>query len=190
MDTSSSETAQGRLHPEVAGAVLMEGERVVSALSSMSDGRGPDVTDSIVLLTNSRVIHLPGSDSRRGTAFAAIDDIDAVEIVTEGQGKGGYVWAALAFLVATLLYFVIDSLPYRIVGTILTALMGVYLIGDQLTRGGTSALLFKAGQADLRCDLDGDGTSEEVLTFINGLFRLKSRNGPPGVSRSDRFAPR
>ena len=190
MDTISADDSQRQRYAEVAGAVLMEGERVVSALSPGGDGLGSTATaGSILLLTEGRVIHLPGTDDQRTAVFAAIHDIEAVEIVNEAGGKSGYVWAALAFLVATLLFFVIDSAAYRIVGTVLTAVMGAYLIGDQITRGGKSVLLLKAGQSDLRCDLDDDGASDEVFTFINGLFRLKSRNSSGG-GRPDRFAPR
>ena len=126
--------------------------------------------------------------SVEGAVFASIQDIEAVEFGVEQDGRGAFIWAALAFLVAILLYIVIDHSIGRIAAAGTVALLGVYLVVDQLTTSGRPVVIFKAGSTQLRCDLETEGASEDAYTFINRLFQLKLENGPDGSHRAGRFA--
>ena len=87
---------------------LMEGERIDSSITLAIGGEG-DESPEVLLLTDSRVIHLNGTGKRRTAVFASVDDISTVEIFTERAGMGVYVWSGLSFMVALLLWRVIDN---------------------------------------------------------------------------------
>lgn len=167
---------------------LMEGEHVDSALR-LGDGRGAADTE-VMLLTDRRVIHLQGNGRHQKAVFASIQEIEAVEITQEREGKGTFIWAALAFVVAVFLYFIIDHPIVRVIAAVVLALMGVYLIADQLMFPGSPLVIFKTGSSQLRCPLRGNHASDEVYPLINRLFQLKEENSSDPFARADRFAPR
>ena len=113
-----------------------------------------------------------------------------MEIGVEREGRGAFVWAALAFVVAILLFFLIDNTAGRLAGAAVVILMGVYLVVDQMMAPGAPLVILKAGSSQLRCELRGDRASSEVYDFTKRLFDLKSRDHRDLFNRPDDFAPR
>ena len=168
---------------------LMEGERIDSSIT-LALGGEKDESPEVLLLTDSRVIHLNGTGKRRTAVFASVDDISTVEISSERGGLGVYVWSALAFIVALLLWRVIDHPIGSVAAAVLVALMGVYLIADHLMSAGTSVATFKTSASEFKVELRGEGdTQENVYYFINRLFQMKESGGK-GALEPGRFAPR
>ena len=169
---------------------LMEGERIDSSITLAIGGAQDDESPEVLLLTDSRVIHLNGTGKRRTAVFASVDDISTVEISSERGGMGVYVWSALAFIVALLLWRVIDNPIGSVASAIIVALMGVYLIADHLMSAGTSVATFRTTSSEFKVQLRGEGGSyENVYLFINRLFRMKG-NGGKGAPDPGKFAPR
>lgn len=169
---------------------LMEGEQIDSSLTLALGGVEDDESPEVLLLTDSRVIHLSGKGNRRTAVFASVDDISTVEISSERAGFGVYVWSGLAFVVALLLWMVIDHPIGSVASAIIVALMGVYLIADHLMSAGTSVATFKTSASHFKVVLKGEGdTYENVYLLINRLFLMKG-NGSKGAPDPGRFAPR
>ncbi|MCH8063609.1 MAG: hypothetical protein IH861_14030 [Chloroflexi bacterium] len=168
---------------------LMEGERIDSSIT-LALGGEKDESPEVLLLTDSRVIHLNGTGKRRTAVFASVDDISTVEIFSERAGLGVYVWSGLSFIVALLLWRVIDNPIGSVASGIIVALMGVYLIADHLMSAGTSVATFKTSSSQFKVELKGEGDSyENVYFFINRLFRMK-QSGSKGAQDPGKFAPR
>ena len=169
---------------------LIEGERIDSALDLSSGDDSSADGPSVLLLTDTRVMYLQGRGKRHKAVFASVRDIDAVEIATQSEGRGAYIWAALAFVLALLLLVALDNAVFRFVGAAVAALMGLYLVADRLTNPGKALVIFKAGASELRCDLESEYAPSEVHTFINRLFQIKAGAGSDGISHSDPFVGR
>ena len=135
-------------------------------------------------------MHLQGRGRRHKAVFASVQDVDAVEITAQSEGRGAYVWAALALVLALLLLLALDNPVFSYVGAAVAALMGLYLVADRLTNPAKALVIFKAGASELRCDLESEYAPSEVHTFINRLFQLKARVGSDGISHTDPFAAR
>ena len=178
-------------HQDANGVPLMEGEEVHASLGvdeSRDSRRGGK---DIVLLTDKRVIHINRSGAKYRTSFAAIENITAVEITRQPvEGYGAFVWAALAFFVSMMLWGVIDNRTLSIAASVIVALMGVYLIIDRLTAHGEHVLVFRAGSAEIRTELQGDERQTDADALITRLFELKEQRADPKYTRSKSFAPR
>ena len=175
---------------ELTDIILMDRERIDAALDLAGDSTDATGESGVMVLTDKRIIYINGNGKRRNAKFAAISDIDAVEVEVEGEGTGAFIWAALAFLVAILLFFVINpsaGWPMAATASAAMVMMGVYLIADRLTAPGRPYVIFKAGSSQLRCNLKTGDVSTDTYAFINRLFQLKEENGP---NRSRDFAPR
>ena len=176
--------------PGFGDVQLMEGERIDSSLTLAIGRSEDDESPEVLLLTGSRVIHLVGRGSKRTAVFASVDDISTVEISSERTGFGVYVWAGLSFIVALLLWRVIDNPIGSVASAIIVAVMGVYLIVDHLMSAGTSVATFRTSATEFKVELKGEGDSyENVYHFINRVFSMK-QNGGGGPSDPGRFAPR
>ncbi len=144
----------------------------------------------MVLLTDRRVIHARNG-RRRKAVFASIQDIDAIEITQEQHGAGTFLWAGLAFFVAIILYLMIDAALTRTLAAAVVAVMGIYLLVDQLLLPGKPLVIFRAGGVRLEIALKSDDVPANVYAFVNRVFELKDDSGPNGVfARAQRFAPR
>lgn len=162
---------------------LMDGERVDIALDLAG-------SNEALLLTPRRVMHLHGNGRNRRSEFALVENIDIVETGFEREGNGVYVWAATAFVVATLLFFVIENATGRIAGPAMIAFLGLYLIADRLIAPGCPVITLKAGGSQLRCELSNREDSAVVSRFVNRLFEIKT-GGHTGIrDEGRRFAPR
>jgi len=170
---------------------LIAGERIESALNLNSDGdRGSTRNSAVMLLTDKRLIHLRRDGKQRRADFALIEDVEAVAVAAESLGNGAFWWAALGFIVAAILYFVIDSQLYRIAGSAIVALMGAWLIADRITDAGRSVVVVKTGTSQLRFNLNSADASADTYSFINLLFQLKADGSVESRSDPSSFAPR
>lgn len=153
---------------------LVDGESVDSAVD-LKSGRGgaSDRSPNVMLLTNKRVIHAKGSGERRETTVVCLEKIDSVEISRERKGYGGYVWGAVAFLVAIGIYSIWDHSVGRVAGSLALAAMGVYLIVDHLLTFGGVKATFRAGSSVVECALRGPDSVREMQVLVDSLFRLK-----------------
>lgn len=169
---------------------LLRGERLDSTLDLEGNGDGRSKGGEVVLLTDRRVIHARNG-RRRKAVFAAIQDIDTIEISQEQQGAGAFIWAGLAFIVAIMLYLVIDAQLTRIGAAAVVAVMGVYLLADQLLLPGKPLVIFRAGSVQMEVALRAEEVPADVYAFVNRVFQLKDDNGPNSPSgRAHRFSPR
>ena len=83
----------------------MPEERIVSVFDvdrGVTDG-GREPSESL-LLTSRRIIHVKGKGGRRRVVFLPLRNIDAIEIMRQPLGYGTFVWAALAVVVAVLVW--------------------------------------------------------------------------------------
>ena len=173
----------------IQGFELLDGESVRASLGvSRERLNGRASQPDAVLLTETRVIHVQGKETRRRAVFASLQDIDAAEIGYHRQGYGAFLWAALSFVIAALLYIVIDNQAGSIAAAVAVAAMGVYLVIDRMMSPGHSVLAFNAGGFEVRCSLESHLPPEEVQAFINRLFELKADQ--QHLARTGRFAPR
>ena len=169
---------------------LLDGERLDSTLNLDGNGSGSSPGGEMVLLTDRRVIHARNG-RRRKTVYASIQDIDAIEVSQEQHGAGAFLWAGLAFLVAIILYLMIDAALTRTLAAAVVAVMGIYLLVDQLLLPGKPLVIFRAGGVRLEITLRSDEVPADVYVFVNRVFELKDDNGPNGVfARGQRFSPR
>ena len=174
------------------GAVnLLEGESVDATLHLIGDpDPDRDSKRRLLLLTDRRLIHLDGDARDFGAVFASLQDVDAIEIGREPASASAFVWAALAFIAALFLYFVLaEQGVWQIVGTVGAALLGAYLIGDRLVFPGETFMALKMGPAELRCALKGSRGMDGAHSFIRRFFELKSETDAV-ASRVNSFAPR
>ena len=161
-----------------AGLALLEGEEIDSALNmELADENAKSSNHDFVLLTNRRIVRLLHSPRRKVATFVSLLDLDSAEVKTESKGFAGYVWGALAFLVALMLWWVWDNPIGSKVGPAIVAAMGVYLISDQIFAAGTTTASFKAGSSELKLRLRTSDSSESAA-FIKRVFDLKA--GAPG----------
>ncbi len=162
---------------------LMDGERVDTALDLAG-------SDEVLLLTPTRVMHVRGNGRKRKSEFALVENIDTVETGFEREGNGVYVWAATAFVVAALLFFVIENATGRVAAPVVVTLLGLYLIADHLIAPGCPVVTFKAGGSHFRCELSQKQDSAEVSGFVNRLFEIKTSGRSDSRAETRRFAPR
>ena len=186
-NAKQGELTQGR----VRGVTLMAYEEIQASLgiSEGDDSNGGD--GEVVVLTDRRVIQVSGSESRRRTSFAAIEDISAVEITQQPTGGyGSFVWAGLAFIASAALWRIIENQTISIGAAVIVALLGVYLIHDRLSSGGEHVLVFKTSGAEIRIDLKGEQSQEEAEALITRMFELKAERILSKYARANSFAPR
>lgn len=153
---------------EYEGIRLTGGERIEASLGMGDVADGGDA----LLLTDRRIVRIGGGRNRQ-RAFAAIDDVSAAEIARQPEGYANYVWAALGFLAALLVWLTIDSPPLSWIAAAVLALMGVYLVIDRLISRGSAYVAVRAGATQIFAALkDADIPDAELL--INRMFELNA----------------
>lgn len=153
---------------EYEGIRLIGGERIEASLGMGDVADGGDA----LLLTDRRIVRIGGGRDRQ-RAFAALDDVSAAEIARQPEGYANFVWAALGFLAALLVWLTIDSPPLSWIAAAVLALMGAYLVIDRLVSRGSAYVAVKAGPTQIFAALkDADIPDAEML--INRLFELKA----------------
>ena len=175
---------------EFGDLTLMSDERVDSAFD-LERGLAADGQDAseVILLTNKRVIHLNGHGERRRAVLVSLRNVDAVEITTEREGFGAFVWAGLAFVAAALVWVVWDS-SLAPIGALVVAAMGVYLIVDRTLSPGNAYAVFSTGSSQLRFGIGSSLPSKDIYDFVNRLFQLQSEDASQRAPGAIRFPPR
>ena len=170
-----------------ADVSLMEGERVVMAISSNAGGGSSRRARETLALTTSRLMRL--SDKGR-MAMASLDDVDSVEIDAVKEGvRGAFLWATLAVALSFILYRTLDHPTASLVIPALTLAMGAYLVVNRMLDSGQPTAMFKTGGASIDWRFDADSGSAELHALINRLYAMKAaRNGANGGGQP--FAPR
>ena len=168
---------------------LMAGEQIQASLTAADAGQAGE--NDTLTLTNRRIIRTSGGAESRRISFAAIEDITVAEIVhTRKQGYGAFIWAALAFFVAFMLWRIIETQTYAIAASGIVVLMGIYLLADRLMLHGGQSLIFKTGSAEIRLDLKSERDQSQIDALITKLFDLKEERRSPQYARAKNFAPR
>lgn len=190
-DTSAARPLEPDLESHGAQGLNLLDDEALERVIRLDDASDEDASGTLLLLTDKRVIYLSGEGKRRRAMYASVRDVQAVEIGYHARGSSAYVWAGLAFLAAFFLFFVIENTLGRIVGPVVVAGMGVYLIVDNLLTPNRQFVVFRAAGSQLLVDLDGDGVTEAVNEFIARLFQLKEApSREPAFGWVDHFAPR
>ena len=169
---------------------LYNGERIEFAINAAdSSGRPSSKSAEALLLTDSRIIHLRGRRKNHRAVMTAVHDVDSVEITAVRRGVGAYVWAALAFILAMVIFATVDSTGVRLASSGIVLLMGVYLIVNEIMEPRKPAVVFRAGSAEIRWEFRSDNHADDVNQFINRLYQIKeASNGR--TARHESFAPR
>ena len=154
---------------------LLDGERVAAKISaSREGGRQLSRESGTLLLTDNRVIHISGEDSRRQTTMLSVQDVESVSVrLIFSKGVGPYLWAALAALMSLILYSYLEHSIARIAVPLIVLAMGAYLVIDRLTERGRPCAIFKARESVIRWPFDYEKESSEVHEFINSLYKVK-----------------
>ncbi len=173
---------------EFDGILLMENEQIQSSLG-MSGSNASARQQDIVLLTDKRLIHISGSGNKKRSVFASIEDISLAEITRQPEGYAAYIWAALAFFVAVMLWRTIESPTTSLLTAIAVVLMGVYLIVDRLTSAGTPIVVFRTNGSEI-CSPIGKHAQPDAEALIAALFDLKYPEVETSRRNPDTFAPR
>ena len=169
---------------------LMEGEDIAFAINVADPaGRPSSKYPEALLLTDTRVIHLSGPQKKRRVVMAAVEDIVLVEIASYRRGIASYLWAALAFVLAFVLFATMENSVIRLGASAVVLLMGVYLIVNQLTEPGRPTAIFKAGATEINWSYGPDDDADDVNSFISRMFQIKASNGSRNGSHRS-FAPR
>ncbi len=157
-------------HSEAIKLRLVNGERLDTVLGLEVGARE---TDNVLVLTNSRLALVKRSGRQRKSAFTSVKDIETIEVAEVRPGVGGYLWAALAILVAVLLWFTIESLVGSAVSAAAVGAIGAFLLYDRLSEPASTRVTFNTRRSGLVCQLGGERPDEEVQEFVNRVFELK-----------------
>jgi len=168
--------------------VLMDGERLDSKLE-LRDGMAEPDDGSYMMLTDRRLIQLNGDGRRGGVSFVALEDVTAIDVQSEQESnRAGYLWGAVALIVALLLWRTWDQPLWSALAGLAVAAMGVYLIVDRRTSPPGALATFQAGSAVLRFKSRRADAAADMYRFVNRLFQLKGEAGERGRPR--KFSPR
>lgn len=168
---------------------LLDGEQVILSLD-LTDGSSETPDPEVLLLTDRRLMHLDGSRKSRTVSMAAVQDVQMMEMTTEREGIGPFIWAALAFFVGFMLWRVVDHPLGSAAAGIVLALMGAYLIYDRLAAPGKNMLVFKAGVGEIRVEVRNEDVWAELDVLVHRLFRLKDERSSSRYSSPARFGLR
>ncbi len=165
--------------------VMMDGERVDATLDLVDSRDGdPDRADNLVL-TELRLIHVSSNGHRMQTFFVSIQDITAIDVLSQRSlGLIGYVWGALALVVALAVWQAWDNPVGSAIAGLALAAMGVYLVVDRLRSPSRVQARFRASDTEFTYNVNGPTAIEDTYEFVNKLFLRKEH------FRSRTFSPR
>ena len=174
----------------MGGLPLMPEERVDSVFDvdrGVADGeREPS---EALILTSRRIIHVKGRGGRRRVVFLPLRNVDAIEIMRQPLGYSTFVWAALAVVVAVLVWQVWEYALAPLASLIVIG-MGAYLVVDRFLSLQHLYVVVTSGSSQVRLELRSKDASRHIHDFTTRVFQLQEEvatGGPPGQIR---FPPR
>ena len=153
------------------------------------------VTDGVrepaeaLFLTSRRIIHVRGRGTRRRLVFLSLRNVDAIEIVRQPLSQGVFIWAALAVVVAVLIWQVWEHGLAPLASLVVLG-MGAYLVVDRLLALQHLHVVLTSGASQVRLELRSKRASRDIHDFTTRVFQLQEEaatGGPPGAIR---FPPR
>lgn len=158
---------------------MMDGERIDATLDLVDSRDGdPERTENLVL-TDRRLIHVSFNGKRNETLFVSIQDITAIDVLSEKSlGLMGYIWGALALLVAVLVWQAWDNAVGSAIAGLVLAGMGVYLVVDRMRSPSRVHARFRTGDTEFTYGVNGPTAVPDTYEFVNKLFMRKNGDGP------------
>ena len=148
-----TETLADAAWSSVGGLPLMPEERVDSVFDvdrGVADGeREPS---EALILTSRRIIHVKGRGGRRHIVFLPLRNVDAIEIMRQPLGYSTFVWAALAVVVAVLVWQVWEYALAPLASLIVIG-MGAYLVVDRFLSLQHLYVVVTSGSSQVRLEL-------------------------------------
>ena len=165
---------------------LMPEERVDCVFDvrrGVTDG-GPEPSEAL-FLTSRRIIHARGRGAGRRLVFLSLRNVDAIEIMRQPLGFGAFVWAALAAVVAVLVWQVWEHGLAPLASLIVLA-MGAYLVVDRLLSAQNLYVVLTSGASQVRLEMRSKQAARDIHDFTTRVFQLQEEAataGPPGLIR-------
>jgi len=158
---------------------LMDGEQVATTLDLKKKPKGSKeskeaaTSAELLVLTNRRVMHVRAASKSRESVLVSLADVFAFEVADHRPNSfGGYVWGAVAFIVAIAVWRVWNVDVLDVVAAVIIAAMGIYLIVDQMFAPSSLQATIRAGSSQLQVAVDHDA-AESVYAFANKLFETR-----------------
>ena len=174
----------------VGGLPLMPEERVDSVFDvdrGATDGeREPS---EALFLTSRRIIHVRGRGGRRHFALLPLRNIDAIEIMRQPLGYGSFVWAALAVVVAILIWQVWEYALAPLASLTVIG-MGAYLVVDRFLALQHLYVVVTSGSSQVRLELRSKDASRDIHDFISRVLQLQEEAATGGPPDQIRWPPR
>lgn len=168
---------------------LMPEERVDCVFDvdrGVADG-GPEASEAL-FLTSRRIIHARGRAGRRRLVFLSLRNIDAIEIMRQPLSLGAFLWAALAAVVAVIIWQVWEHNLAPLASLIVVG-MGAYLVVDRFLSLQHLHVVLTAGASQVRLELRSKAAARDIRDFTTRVFQLQEQaatGGPPQI----RWPPR
>ena len=182
----TAETAADAALAALGDLTLMPEERVDCVFDmhrGMTDGsREPS---EALFLTSRRIVHASGRGGRRRLALLSLRNVDAIEIMRQPLGYGTFIWAALAAVVAVLVWQVWDHGLAPLASLVVLG-MGAYIVVDRLLSLQHLYVIVTAGASQVRLELKSKNAARDIHDFTTRVFQLQEEaatGGPPGVIR-------
>ncbi len=158
---------------------LLEGERLDSTLS-LRHGLGREVRDDdreVVLLTNRRVFQFSGGGETKEMAVAELKEVQAASMKWGARKTSTLAWGIAGILGGLVLYRVVlssfDNTALAVALSLLSVVLGIYLIFDFWSSHEQVVVTFKAGGSEIRGRIHGKSAWAYGNAFLNRFFELK-----------------
>ena len=152
------------------------------------------VTDGVrqpseaLFLTSRRIIHVMGRAGRRRLVFLALPNVDAIEITRQPLGLGTFLWAAIAAVVAVLIWQVWEHNLAPLASLIVVG-MGAYLVVDRLLSLQHLHVVLTSGASQVRIELRSKSAARDIHDFTTRVFQLQEEAATGGQPQI-RWPPR
>jgi hypothetical protein len=154
--------------------VALLAEESVDSTFHLKDGltsENQDLSD-VLLLTNLRIIYLKGKPGRQRVQSLPLDKLDSLEVSNQSEGYGSLVWAALAGLVALMIWGIWDHRLAPVAALTVFA-MGAYLVIDRLVFSAGCHAVISAGSSPMKVEINSEPAERDIDQFVDRIFLLR-----------------